>query len=136
MIHCDNNYKKKFDMHPSNLINFQCVIYSSHCCPVCLLLSLYLLSPSTLSRRSGEVEIGLLLQGTALPQCGPLVCDSIMATLTSLFLLQQQRRLDLLTITSPKNLEPGTRCKMVFITARVHPGESPSSYVCQGIYFA
>ena len=44
-----------------------------------------------------------------------------------------RRRLDLLTITSPKNLEPGARRKMVFITARVHPGESPSSYVYQGM---
>ena len=49
--------------------------------------------------------------------------------------LQQQRRLDLLTITSPNNLESGTRRKMVFITARVHPGESPSSYVCQGMIY-
>ena len=46
--------------------------------------------------------------------------------------MQQQRRLDLLTITSPHNLNPSTPCKMVFITARVHPGESPASYVCQG----
>ena len=46
---------------------------------------------------------------------------------------QQQRHLHLLTITHPQNLEPSARAKMVFITARVHPGESPSSFVCQGL---
>ncbi|XP_071292793.1 cytosolic carboxypeptidase 6-like isoform X7 [Agelaius tricolor] len=45
----------------------------------------------------------------------------------------QKRRLDLLTITSPANLHPGAEQKVVFITARVHPGETPSSFVCQGI---
>ncbi|XP_017660925.1 PREDICTED: cytosolic carboxypeptidase 6-like isoform X3 [Lepidothrix coronata] len=45
----------------------------------------------------------------------------------------QKRRLDLLTITSPANLRPGAEQKVVFITARVHPGETPSSFVCQGI---
>ncbi|XP_064386346.1 cytosolic carboxypeptidase 6-like isoform X2 [Halichondria panicea] len=45
----------------------------------------------------------------------------------------QQRPLDLLTITHPRNLDPSSRARMVFITARVHPGESPASYVCQGL---
>ncbi|XP_065904328.1 cytosolic carboxypeptidase 6-like [Dysidea avara] len=47
----------------------------------------------------------------------------------------QQRRLDLLTITSPSNMadEAGKKRHMVFITARVHPGESPASLVCQGL---
>ncbi|XP_053326203.1 cytosolic carboxypeptidase 6 [Spea bombifrons] len=45
----------------------------------------------------------------------------------------QQRRLDLLTITNPKNLESGVEQRVVFITSRVHPGETPSSFVCQGI---
>nr|XP_008118841.1 PREDICTED: cytosolic carboxypeptidase 6 [Anolis carolinensis] len=44
----------------------------------------------------------------------------------------QQRQLDLLTITNPVNLRPGAEQKIVFITARVHPGETPSSLVCQG----
>ncbi|XP_031234061.1 cytosolic carboxypeptidase 6 isoform X2 [Mastomys coucha] len=45
----------------------------------------------------------------------------------------QQRQLDLLTITSPENLREGSEKKVIFITGRVHPGETPSSFVCQGI---
>ncbi|XP_033885219.1 cytosolic carboxypeptidase 6-like [Acipenser ruthenus] len=45
----------------------------------------------------------------------------------------QQRRLDLLTVTSRANLRPGADKKVVFLTARVHPGESPASFVCQGV---
>ncbi|XP_056388433.1 cytosolic carboxypeptidase 6-like isoform X4 [Hyla sarda] len=45
----------------------------------------------------------------------------------------QQRRFDLLTITSPMNLVSEAEQRVVFITARVHPGETPSSFVCQGI---
>ncbi|XP_036613812.1 cytosolic carboxypeptidase 6 isoform X1 [Trichosurus vulpecula] len=45
----------------------------------------------------------------------------------------QQRQLDLLTITSPGNLHNGAEQKVVFITGRIHPGETPSSFVCQGI---
>uniref|UniRef100_A0A8C9VJ06 Cytosolic carboxypeptidase 6 n=1 Tax=Scleropages formosus TaxID=113540 RepID=A0A8C9VJ06_SCLFO len=45
----------------------------------------------------------------------------------------QQRRLDLLTITNPAHLKPGVEKKVVFLTARVHPGESPASFVCQGV---
>lgn len=44
----------------------------------------------------------------------------------------QQRRLELLTITNPKNLDSNYNQRIIFITARVHPGETPSSYVCEG----
>ncbi|CAH8872289.1 unnamed protein product [Trichobilharzia szidati] len=46
----------------------------------------------------------------------------------------QQRRLDLLTITHPSNFNAtnNNRKRIIFVTARVHPGETPSSYVCQG----
>ena len=42
----------------------------------------------------------------------------------------QRRKVDLLTITDISNLLE--RQKMIFITARVHPGETPSSYVLHG----
>ncbi|KAK2907849.1 cytosolic carboxypeptidase 6 [Channa argus] len=45
----------------------------------------------------------------------------------------QQRRLDLLTITNSEHLSPEREKKLVFLTARVHPGESPASFVCQGV---
>ena len=49
-----------------------------------------------------------------------------------LIIFKQQRRLDLLTITNPENLDPEEKQKIVFLTARVHPGETPSSFVVQG----
>ncbi|XP_068599840.1 cytosolic carboxypeptidase 6 [Brachionichthys hirsutus] len=45
----------------------------------------------------------------------------------------QQRRLDLLTITNSDHQSPEREKKLVFLTARVHPGESPASYICQGV---
>lgn len=44
------------------------------------------------------------------------------------------RRLDLLTITDPHALNPmGLQKQIIFITARVHPGETPSSYMAHGL---
>ncbi|XP_077572657.1 cytosolic carboxypeptidase 6 [Stigmatopora nigra] len=45
----------------------------------------------------------------------------------------QQRQLDLLTITNREHHNGGREKKLVFLTARVHPGESPASFVCQGV---
>ncbi|CBJ33673.1 ATP/GTP binding protein-like 4 [Ectocarpus siliculosus] len=48
----------------------------------------------------------------------------------------QQRRVDLLTITAPEG-EPGTRPlrerKWVFMSARVHPGETPAQFIIHGV---
>ncbi|KAG8231731.1 hypothetical protein J437_LFUL011610 [Ladona fulva] len=43
----------------------------------------------------------------------------------------QQRRLDMLTITHPQNVKPDKKKRVVVILSRIHPGESPTSYVCQ-----
>lgn len=47
----------------------------------------------------------------------------------------QKRRVDVLTITSPSNLEKaeGQKQRVVIIVSRIHPGDAPTSYVCQGI---
>nr|CAG4718011.1 unnamed protein product [Naegleria fowleri] len=46
----------------------------------------------------------------------------------------QNRRCDLLTISSPDNLvsDPTKKKRLVMVTARIHPGETPASYVCHG----
>jgi len=62
-----------------------------------------------------------------------LDCNILIILIIVMNCVQQLRRVDLLTITHPRNLDPGARAKMVFITARVHPGETPASYVCQGL---
>eukprot|EP00297_Palpitomonas_bilix_P006051 CAMPEP_0113883720 /NCGR_PEP_ID=MMETSP0780_2-20120614/9779_1 /TAXON_ID=652834 /ORGANISM="Palpitomonas bilix" /LENGTH=423 /DNA_ID=CAMNT_0000871101 /DNA_START=74 /DNA_END=1345 /DNA_ORIENTATION=+ /assembly_acc=CAM_ASM_000599 len=48
----------------------------------------------------------------------------------------QGRRLDLLTIHDAEGVQEGRRPKqkkLVVVTARVHPGESPASFICQGL---
>ncbi|XP_013776221.2 cytosolic carboxypeptidase 6-like [Limulus polyphemus] len=46
----------------------------------------------------------------------------------------QERRLEFVTIKEEvPEAEARSQRKLVFVTARVHPGESPASYVCQGL---
>lgn len=50
-----------------------------------------------------------------------------------LYSFQQKRRLDLITIGSLDSTKQNERRRVIAIMARVHPGEAPSSFVCQGI---
>lgn len=46
------------------------------------------------------------------------------------------RPLDILSISAPRNFSDATRApdlKVVFVSARVHPGETPASFVMQGL---
>ncbi|CAH1378101.1 hypothetical protein MTP99_019477 [Tenebrio molitor] len=45
----------------------------------------------------------------------------------------QKRRLDLITIGSLDRSKPNSKRRVIAIMARVHPGESPASFVCQGL---
>ncbi|XP_072401658.1 cytosolic carboxypeptidase 6-like [Diabrotica undecimpunctata] len=45
----------------------------------------------------------------------------------------QKRRVDLVTIGSLDKNNPKSKRRVIAIMARVHPGESPSSFVCQGL---
>lgn len=66
----------------------------------------------------------------------PLIQGNLSGRFYSIFIFvyfQQQRRLDMITITNPDNLDPDETKRVVYCTARVHPGETPASYVCQGM---
>ncbi|KAK4871740.1 hypothetical protein RN001_015864 [Aquatica leii] len=45
----------------------------------------------------------------------------------------QKRRLDLITIGSSTKLKSKEKKRVIVIITRVHPGESPASFVCQGL---
>ena len=75
--------------------------------------------PYTYSRLSGYLKQLSTLSPSILSL--EVLCTSI-----------QQRQTYLLTISSPANLRTNTKT-VVFITSRVHPGESPASFVCQGL---
>lgn len=49
-----------------------------------------------------------------------------------LTLTVQQRRLDMITVTSPQNMNDVGKQRIIFLTGRVHPGETPASHVVQG----
>ncbi|KAK6618515.1 hypothetical protein RUM43_013708 [Polyplax serrata] len=44
----------------------------------------------------------------------------------------QMRRIDVITITNPANVESSKKQRIVFILGRINPGDSPTSFACQG----
>ncbi|KAK6620228.1 hypothetical protein RUM44_006629 [Polyplax serrata] len=45
---------------------------------------------------------------------------------------KQMRRIDVITITNPANVESSKKQRIVFILGRINPGDSPTSFACQG----
>eukprot|EP00762_Andalucia_godoyi_P002291 ANDGO_07548.mRNA.1 Cytosolic carboxypeptidase 6 len=43
------------------------------------------------------------------------------------------RNMDVVAISNPDNMLPDRKPRIIFITGRVHPGETPSSYICHGL---
>ncbi|XKL65279.1 hypothetical protein PGB90_008699 [Kerria lacca] len=45
----------------------------------------------------------------------------------------EKRRIDMVTITSPTNMSINKKLRVIVILCRAHPGDSPTSFICQGI---
>jgi hypothetical protein len=83
--------------------------------------------------KPSKISLLLLQYSSHVTDIMNLMWTYLNVSITSFILFQQQRRLDVLTITSPGNMNPGNkRQRVVVILSRVHPGESPASFVCQG----
>lgn len=62
------------------------------------------------------------------------LCTRLMFTRRELLATSiQKRKVDLITISSDLDNQEDRPRRVVAILCRIHPGESPSSYICQGL---
>jgi len=123
------------------LCHVVCVLFwhRGRCVPICLLISIFVHETAKLFANIGQQKLGLLRTWIVGVECGKTIhfktFKEFRINYFSFYILKQQRRLDLITITEldVKQQSPEKKRKVVTITARVHPGETPSSYVCQGL---